>query len=161
MPMHERIIPYLERSGLYHLVRLNSHWFWLDEPLVSAFVERWRPETHMFHMPFGEPTWEWFQDLFGKLPPPNKVKQMIVHFTWFHERFRVLADATEDTVCIYARAYIMMLLSTQLFGTRVRTGYIYGGCHLSRILMRWGGIAGGRPLWRSCIDACVGLRIEM
>ncbi|RYQ85202.1 hypothetical protein Ahy_B10g104704 isoform C [Arachis hypogaea] len=133
--MHERIIPYLERSGLYHLVRLNSHWFWLDEPLVSAFVERWRPETH--------------------------VKQMIVHFTWFHERFRVLADATEDTVCIYARAYIMMLLSTQLFGTRVRTGYIYGGCHLSRILMRWGGIAGGRPLWRSCIDACVGLRIEM
>ncbi|RYQ97667.1 hypothetical protein Ahy_B08g093748 [Arachis hypogaea] len=53
------------------------------------------------------------EDLFGELPPPNKVKQMTVHFTWFHERFRVLpADATEDTVCIYTRAYIMMLLST-------------------------------------------------
>ncbi|QHO57190.1 uncharacterized protein DS421_3g80120 [Arachis hypogaea] len=40
---------------------------------------------------------------------------MTVHFTWFHERFQVLpADATEDTVRIYARAYIMMLLSTQL-----------------------------------------------
>ncbi|RYR76859.1 hypothetical protein Ahy_A01g001386 isoform B [Arachis hypogaea] len=37
---------------------------------------------------------------------------MIVHFTWFHERFRVLpTDATDDI----ARAYIMML-STQLFG---------------------------------------------
>ncbi|RYQ80790.1 hypothetical protein Ahy_Scaffold1g106959 isoform C [Arachis hypogaea] len=126
MPLHDRIIPYLERAGLYHLARLNSHWFWLDEPLVSAFVERWRPETHTFHMPFGEctvtlqdvafqlglpidgeavsgclgefetyieggrPAWEWFQDLFGELPPPNKVKQMTVHFTWFHERFSVL-----------------------------------------------------------------------
>ncbi|RYQ85204.1 hypothetical protein Ahy_B10g104704 isoform A [Arachis hypogaea] len=137
MPMHERIIPYLERSGLYHLVRLNSHWFWLDEPLDVAFQLGLPVDGEAVSGCLGE---------FKK---------------WFHERFRVLADATEDTVCIYARAYIMMLLSTQLFGTRVRTGYIYGGCHLSRILMRWGGIAGGRPLWRSCIDACVGLRIEM
>ena len=126
MPMHDRIIPYLERAGLYHFASLNSHWFWLDEPLVSAFVERWRPETHTFHMPFGEctvtlqdvafqlglpvdgeavsgclgefetymeggrPAWEWFEDLFGERPPPNKVKQMTVHFTWFHERFSVL-----------------------------------------------------------------------
>ncbi|RYR09322.1 hypothetical protein Ahy_B05g077571 isoform K [Arachis hypogaea] len=153
--MHDRIIPYLERAGLYHLARLNSQWFWLDEPLVSAFVERWRPETHTFHMPFGEctvtlqdvafqlglpvdgeavsgclgefetymeggrPAWEWFEDLFGERPPPNKVKQMTVHFTWFHERFRVLPpDASEETVRIYARAYIMMLLSTQLFGDK-------------------------------------------
>ncbi|XP_025703146.1 serine/threonine-protein phosphatase 7 long form homolog [Arachis hypogaea] len=155
MPLHDRIIPYLEMAGLYHLARLNSHWFWLDEPLVSAFVERWRPETHTFHMPFGEctvtlqdvafqlglpvdgeavsgclgefetyieggrPACEWFQDLFGELPPPNKVKQMTVHFTWFHERFSVLPpDANEETVRIYARAYIMMLLSTQLFGDK-------------------------------------------
>ncbi|RYQ93253.1 hypothetical protein Ahy_B09g099523 [Arachis hypogaea] len=54
-----------------------------------------------------------------ELPPPNKVKQFTVHFTWFHERFKVLPqDATEDTVRIYARAYIMMLLSTQLFGDK-------------------------------------------
>ncbi|QHO13222.1 protein MAIN-LIKE 2-like [Arachis hypogaea] len=152
MPLHDRIIPYLERAGLYHLVRLNAHWFWLDEPLVRAFIERWRLETHTFHMPFGEctimlqdvayqlglpvdgqavsgcmtdfylhiegarPAWEWFEDLFGELPPPDKRKLYTVHFTWFHERFRVLpADASEETMHIYARAYIMMLLSTQLF----------------------------------------------
>ncbi|RYR51048.1 hypothetical protein Ahy_A06g026105 [Arachis hypogaea] len=58
------------------------------------------------------------EDLFGELPPPNKVKQMTVHFTWFHERFKVLpVDATEDTIRIYAHAYIMML-STQLFGEK-------------------------------------------
>ncbi|RYR56638.1 hypothetical protein Ahy_A05g022321 [Arachis hypogaea] len=47
---------------------------------------------------------------------PNKVKQMTIHFTWFHERFRaLLADANEETIRIYARTYIMMLLSTQFF----------------------------------------------
>ncbi|XP_015972335.1 serine/threonine-protein phosphatase 7 long form homolog [Arachis duranensis] len=149
MSLHDRIIPYLERAGLYHLARLNAHWFWLDEPLVSAFIERWRPETHTFHMPFGEstitlqdvayqlglpvdgqavsgcmtdfhmhiegarPAWEWFEELFSELPPPDKKKLYTVHFTWFHERFRVLpADASEETVRIYARTYIMMLLST-------------------------------------------------
>ncbi|RYR07599.1 hypothetical protein Ahy_B05g074993 isoform G [Arachis hypogaea] len=56
------------------------------------------------------------EDLFGELPPPDKRKLYTVHFTWFHERFRVLpADASEETMHIYARAYIMMLLSTQLF----------------------------------------------
>ncbi|XP_020967379.1 protein MAIN-LIKE 1-like [Arachis ipaensis] len=37
-------------------MRLDERWFQLDEPLVSAFVERWRPETHTFHMSFGEST---------------------------------------------------------------------------------------------------------
>ncbi|RYR40113.1 hypothetical protein Ahy_A09g045790 [Arachis hypogaea] len=61
----------------------------------------------------------YLERLFGELLPPDKVKQFTVHFTWFHERFKVLlADATEDTVRIYARAHIMMLLSTQLFGDK-------------------------------------------
>ncbi|QHN97673.1 uncharacterized protein DS421_18g629370 [Arachis hypogaea] len=61
----------------------------------------------------GKSAWEWFEELFGELPPQNKVKQYTVHFTYFHERFRVLPDnATEETVRTYARAYIMMLLST-------------------------------------------------
>ncbi|RYR47798.1 hypothetical protein Ahy_A07g033766 [Arachis hypogaea] len=123
MPMHDRIIPYLERAGLYHLARLNSRWFWLDEPMLGLpidgrAVSGCLAEFKNF-MEGGRPAWEWFQDLFGELPPLNKVKQMTVHFTWFHERFQVLPeDATEDTVRIYARAYIMMLLSTQLFGDK-------------------------------------------
>ncbi|RYQ98689.1 hypothetical protein Ahy_B07g086454 isoform B [Arachis hypogaea] len=181
MPLRNRIIPYLERAGLYHLARLNAYWFWLDEPLVSAFIKRWQPETHTFHMLFGEctitlhdvayqlglpvyekpvsecltdfhlhieggrPAWEWFHELFGELPPPEKVKQYTVHFTWFHERFRVLpADAFEETVRIYARAYIMMLLSTQLFGDKVGIGSTFDGCHLWRDLTTWATLAGGQ-----------------
>ncbi|KAL4345143.1 hypothetical protein AHAS_Ahas11G0248900 [Arachis hypogaea] len=65
------------------------------------------------------PAWEWFEELFGELPPQNKVKQFTVYFTWFHERFRVLPDdATEDTIRIYARAYIIMLFFTQLSGDK-------------------------------------------
>ncbi|XP_016195328.1 uncharacterized protein LOC107636324 [Arachis ipaensis] len=37
MPLHERIIPYLERAGLYHLARMNTRWFWLDEPLDVTY----------------------------------------------------------------------------------------------------------------------------
>ncbi|RYR51018.1 hypothetical protein Ahy_A06g026078 isoform C [Arachis hypogaea] len=123
MPLHDRTIPYLERAGLYHLARLNSHWFWLDEPLLGLPVDGEAVSGCLgefeTYIEGGRPAWEWFQDLFSELPPPNKVKQMTVHFTWFHERFSVLPpDANEETVRIYARAYIMMLLSTQLFGDK-------------------------------------------
>ncbi|RYR58093.1 hypothetical protein Ahy_A05g023779 [Arachis hypogaea] len=64
----------------------------------------------------------------GFIDQENKVKQMTVCYTWFHERFRVLpADATEDIVRIYARAYIMMLLSSQLFADK----------NANRVHLRW------------------------
>ncbi|XP_057756329.1 serine/threonine-protein phosphatase 7 long form homolog [Arachis stenosperma] len=105
MPLHDRIILYLERAGLYHLARLNAHWFWLDEPLVSAFIERWWPETHTFHMPFRECTIT-LQDVAYQLGLP--VDGQAVSGV-------LPADASEETMHIYARAYIMMHLSTQLF----------------------------------------------
>ncbi|RYQ99215.1 hypothetical protein Ahy_B07g087117 isoform B [Arachis hypogaea] len=112
MPLHDMIIPYLERAGLNHLARLNTRWFWLDEPLDVAYqlglpvdgtaVSRCLTDFEKL-MDDGRPAWEWFQKLFGELPPPNKVKQFTVHFTWFHEIFRVLPEDTiEDTVRIYA-----------------------------------------------------------
>ncbi|RYQ99456.1 hypothetical protein Ahy_B07g087388 isoform E [Arachis hypogaea] len=117
MPLHDRIIPYLERVGLYHLARLNSEWFWLDEPLVSAFVERWRPETHTFHLPFGECTVT-LQDVAFQLGLPVD-GEAVSGCLGFRDRFRVLpVDASEETVRIYTRAYIMMMLSTQLFGDK-------------------------------------------
>ncbi|MED6111261.1 hypothetical protein PIB30_050925 [Stylosanthes scabra] len=51
MELHPRISPYVLRAGLLPLTRLNDYWFKVDEPLINAFLERWRPETHSFHKP--------------------------------------------------------------------------------------------------------------
>ncbi|RYR57325.1 hypothetical protein Ahy_A05g023053 [Arachis hypogaea] len=157
MRLDDRDVPYLQMAGLYHLARLNDRWFWLDEALVSTFVERWRPETHTFHMPFGEctitlqdmayqlglpvdrryvsgclsefhiyiqggrPAWVWFQELLGVIPPPSQVQKYAVNCSWFQETFGEFPEgADEEIVRRYARAYIMMLLGTQLFEDKSR-----------------------------------------
>ena len=50
----ERVIPYLELTRLYdfHLVAYGR----VDHAIITALVERWRQETHTFHLPLGEAT---------------------------------------------------------------------------------------------------------
>ncbi|RYR29360.1 hypothetical protein Ahy_B01g053759 [Arachis hypogaea] len=133
MMLDDRIVPYLQMASPYHLARLNESWFRLDESLVSAFVERWRPETHTFHMPFGECTII-LQDVAYHLGLPingQYVSGCLTDFPrfieggrppWVWEMFSELPQGADDeTVRRYARAYIMMLLSTQLFGDKSGT----------------------------------------
>ncbi|XP_057723886.1 protein MAIN-LIKE 1-like [Arachis stenosperma] len=183
MRLDERYVPYLQMAGLYHLARLNDRRFRLDEPLVSAFVERWRPEMHTFHMPFGEctitfqdvayhlglpvdehyvsgcladfhlyieggrPAWQWFHELLGVLPPENQVQKFAVNCTWFQETFGECPDgADEETVRRFARAYIMMLLGTQLFadksGNRIHIRWLPYVARLEEIAdYSWGSAA--------------------
>ncbi|QHO48083.1 uncharacterized protein DS421_1g02590 [Arachis hypogaea] len=46
------LLSYIREDGFRHAVDLRD--FMFDNSLISAFVERWRPETHTFHLPWGE-----------------------------------------------------------------------------------------------------------
>ncbi|XP_052878950.1 protein MAINTENANCE OF MERISTEMS-like [Gossypium arboreum] len=50
----ERLIPFLELAGFGSAALIRT--FDLRYDLISALVERWRPETHTFHLPYGECT---------------------------------------------------------------------------------------------------------
>ena len=46
---------YLRRAGLLPLARVVCAGLpVMDSPLLTAFVDHWRPETHAFHLPCGE-----------------------------------------------------------------------------------------------------------
>ena len=48
------VAAYLDKVGFLRVAQLGH--FESDPSLISALVERWRPETHTFHMPPGECT---------------------------------------------------------------------------------------------------------
>ncbi|XP_061372528.1 serine/threonine-protein phosphatase 7 long form homolog [Gastrolobium bilobum] len=48
------VAQYLTQAGFIHVARMQH--MQIDASLISALVERWRPETHTFHMSQGEMT---------------------------------------------------------------------------------------------------------
>ena len=52
--MDPRIRLYVIRAGYYGIYHLGH--IMIDWPLITCFIERWRPETHTFHVPFREMT---------------------------------------------------------------------------------------------------------
>ncbi|TVU05292.1 hypothetical protein EJB05_48450, partial [Eragrostis curvula] len=57
LPWDERYAVYIGRAGLLPLARLvNAGLPRMDSAALTALVDRWRPETHTFHLPCGELT---------------------------------------------------------------------------------------------------------
>lgn len=53
-PLPKDVLTAVRDSGLYGVFLIGS--FRHDAGLITAFVERWRQETHTFHLPFAEAT---------------------------------------------------------------------------------------------------------
>lgn len=52
----ERVLHYVRVTGFFGVHRLKGGGAFLNRSLITAFVERWRRETHTFHLTVGEAT---------------------------------------------------------------------------------------------------------
>lgn len=133
---HESIVHLIQKSGFADIVSIGS--FKINPSLVTALVERWRPETHTFHLPVGECTitlqdvalhlglpvngnavtgsceYNWDEvaiKLLGKPIPPNALVGNQIKFTWLLSEFKNVPEgASNKQLKQYCRAYLMMLI---------------------------------------------------
>ncbi|XP_070054218.1 serine/threonine-protein phosphatase 7 long form homolog [Nicotiana tomentosiformis] len=52
--LHPRVVQRLRDMGFYRILEIGR--LQLDWSLITALIERWRPETHTFQLPIGETT---------------------------------------------------------------------------------------------------------
>ncbi|XP_052490827.1 protein MAINTENANCE OF MERISTEMS-like [Gossypium raimondii] len=136
-----RFMSYLELAGFGSVALIRSSDLRFD--LLSALVERWRPETHTFHFPCGECTVT-LEDvavqlgllvdgnpvtglssltdsaavcyqLLGESPKDGDKYFSTIKFTWLRAKIcRLSATASEGELMCAARAYIMHLIGALL-----------------------------------------------
>ena len=76
-----------------HLVDGGSR-IGLDRSLLTALVDRWRPETHTFHLPCGEmaPTLQDVSFLLGLPLVGEAVGPLVIPPTWMYDLEARFAD---------------------------------------------------------------------
>ncbi|CAI0446100.1 unnamed protein product, partial [Linum tenue] len=144
-----------------------------DPGLITALVERWRPETSTFHMPFGEvtitlenvatltglaidgdavivdiPDEDWSAMCLRLLgQAPTDLGGGVIRITWLRETFDELPlSASPETTEQYARAYALSLMGGVLFSDR--SG---GSVHLQYLLLVEDWRRAGRFAWGAAV----------
>ena len=105
----DRVLDIVKRVRLEGLYRTSSRE--IDHNLITTFVERWRPETHTFHLPHGE-TMITLQDVEVLLGIPIDGEAIVgkTDLTWAAECQNLLAIATNVVVLKRQRILINKLL---------------------------------------------------
>ncbi|KAL9666640.1 hypothetical protein QQ045_000975 [Rhodiola kirilowii] len=169
LTLDARIRPYVVTAGFYPWTQVCD--VKVDPSLLTAVVKRWRPETHTFHFNDGEATIT-LQDvsLLTGLPIDGapvtgksqlKFEEVCVRLlgvyldcdnkspamakrSWFTNYLvEIPADADEEMLKKYARAYLVTLIGSTLFSNKsgngldpkVGLGYPKGVC--CSIVMRY------------------------
>ncbi|XP_039138815.1 serine/threonine-protein phosphatase 7 long form homolog [Dioscorea cayenensis subsp. rotundata] len=134
------IVSLLREAEFYHEAQIRN--FRIDATLVSTLVERWRTETHTFHLTCCETTITLEDvalllglpinghevigqtsglgsavcaELLGVVPSVEQRKGQSITLTWLEETFGMLPyDASQHQIEYYARAYILRLIGCVL-----------------------------------------------
>ncbi|XP_027362624.1 serine/threonine-protein phosphatase 7 long form homolog [Abrus precatorius] len=130
------IIPHLTVVGFAGVAQLAS--IPIDCQLITALVERWKPETYTFHMPPGECTitlqdiaiqmglridgrpviaptggdrGQIVEDLLGIRPPSSAFMGSNLKLTWLDDHFPHVGLHNQNSIQLthFARAYILRL----------------------------------------------------
>lgn len=132
----QRITGILLHTRFWYMFQLAS--MPIDWALITALVERWRPETHTFHLTVGEATvtlqdvavltglrvngpavtgttdvdWDAVcQELLGVVPPQTARRGSQLRMQWLRETFGGLPPLADDQMIHrYARAYILSII---------------------------------------------------
>ncbi|KAF1898248.1 hypothetical protein Lal_00033014 [Lupinus albus] len=101
----------------------------INNHLITALVERWRPETHTFHLPIGECTVT-LEDVAYQLglPIDGNIVTGPTNMDWNVVCHNLLDDATEIVIDQHARAFILRMiggfLMPDISGSRVHLMYL-------------------------------------
>lgn len=135
------IMSYLERAGFVDVAKIS--YLKVDLKLVVALLERWRPETHTFHLPIGEctitlegvgmllglringkavngPTWigsKVYIEYLGIEPPMECKIGNFVKMVWLDavlEELKNKSSPTEEINILHAKIYILLLIARVL-----------------------------------------------
>nr|KYP73172.1 Serine/threonine protein phosphatase 7 long form isogeny [Cajanus cajan] len=131
----------LQMAGFMGMAQIS--YFPVDNHLISALVERWRLETHTFHMPFGEctitledvamllglkisgapiigyATMDWgalVQRLLGMTPPESMLAGGRLRMTWIDRHFSNVFEHihSQEQLERYTRAFILRIIGGYL-----------------------------------------------
>ena len=122
------IIVLLQQAGFYGFWRVG--FMKIDWHLITALVERWRPEKHTFHL-LGLPVeghavimdttginlHQWCHDLLGRDPEDKDWKGSRLKMSWIKNQFMPIPDNVDgyEVREQYTRAYILLMIGGCLF----------------------------------------------
>ncbi|MBA0634134.1 hypothetical protein Godav_029371, partial [Gossypium davidsonii] len=135
-PPSSLIENYFREAGFWHVATIGRGCK-LDPKLISALIERWRPETHTFHLPCEKCTitLEDVQIQLGLPVDGSAFTGPVQSANWGALRYtfpKSRNDSTEVKRIRYARAYILEMIGGYLIG-----GYLMPDLSRNIVHLRW------------------------